>query len=102
MSKYLKLKDELANKGTGQMKVFGNSMMPIIKSGTILFYERCDKYIVGDIVFCKVRSRWIAAHRITATDTMGRYMISNNKGFENGWTKQVFGKVIYRDLDFTE
>lgn len=79
------------------MKVHGNSMLPLIKSGSTLTFEPCDDYEVGDIVFCKVRGRFIDAHKITKKDLMGgtyRYMISNNQGYDNGWTKQVYGKVV--------
>jgi len=49
--KYKKLiKDLTANK-SGTMKVFGNSMLPIIKSGAILTYGVKDEYSVDDVVF---------------------------------------------------
>jgi SOS-response transcriptional repressor LexA len=94
MNKYIRLKEELETIGTGKMKGFGNSMMPIIKSGSLLTFEKRDKYEVGDIAFCKVKGRFIDAHLITKIDAQGRYMIANNKGFENGWTNQIFGKVV--------
>jgi hypothetical protein len=34
MNKYHKLKQELDDTGKGSMKAFGNSMTPIIKSGS--------------------------------------------------------------------
>jgi len=49
---------------------------------------------IGDVVLSSVKSRWIDAHKITQIDAQGRYLIANNKGFENGWTKKVFGRVI--------
>lgn len=95
MNKYIRLKEELETKGEGKMKGFGNSMMPIIKSGSLLTFNTADEYEVGDIVFCKVKGRWIDGHLITKIDASGRFMIANNKGFENGWTTNVFGKVVH-------
>lgn len=94
MNKYLRLKGELETNGEGKMKGFGNSMMPIIKSGSLLTFKTADEYEIGDIVFCKVKGRWIDAHKITKKDANGRFMIANNHGFENGWTTQIFGKVV--------
>lgn len=94
MSKYSRLLEELEVAGEGQMKVFGNSMMPIIKSGSLLTYRKFTSYSVGDIVFCKVRGRYIDAHLITAVDGNGRYLISNNHGHDNGWTSQIYGRVV--------
>lgn len=94
MNKYLRLKEELETVGTGKMKGFGQSMMPIIKSGSLLTFKKCESYEVGDIVFCKCSGRFIDAHLITKIDAQGRYMIANNHGFENGWTTQIFGKVV--------
>ena len=84
---------ELTSKGTTQAKVFGNSMTPLIESGSLLTFERRDSYGVGDIVFCKVKGRVIDAHKITKVNSEGGYWISNNHRFDNGWTKQIFGKV---------
>jgi SOS-response transcriptional repressor LexA len=94
MNKYIRLQEELKEIGnTGKMKCFGNSMLPIIKSGSLLTFEKCEKYEIGDIVFTKVKGRMIDAHLITKIDC-GRYMIANNHGFENGWTSTIYGKVI--------
>jgi hypothetical protein len=40
MNKYKRLKIELASAGTGKMKAFGNSMLPILKSGSLLTSHR--------------------------------------------------------------
>jgi hypothetical protein len=93
-NKYERLLRELREKGVGSMKCFGSSMTPILTSGTINLYRRQDDYRIGDIVFCKVRGRWIDAHLITAKAPDGRYLISNNHGHDNGWTRAVFGRVI--------
>lgn len=94
MNKYERLIKDLETNGWGTMKVFGNSMTPLLKSGSTLAYAQFDKYEKGDIVFCKVKGRYIDAHLITAVDAEGRYLISNNHGHDNGWTKQIYGKVV--------
>jgi phage repressor protein C with HTH and peptisase S24 domain len=94
MNKYERLKQELQEKGEGKMKVFGNSMLPKIKSGALLTFKVKDKYEVDDIVFSRVKSRYIDAHQITKIDQNKGYLIANNHGYENGWTKQIFGYVI--------
>lgn len=94
MNKYHRLKQELDDTGKGSMKVFGNSMTPIIKSGSTLTFEKRESYEIGDITFCKVKGRFIDAHKITKKDPNKGYMIANNHGFENGWTKTIFGKAV--------
>ena len=94
MNKYLRLKDELETKGSGKMKGFGNSMLPILKSGSLLTFEKKESYAIGDIVFCKVNGRFIDAHKIVKADPNKGFLIANNHGWENGWTKIIYGKVI--------
>lgn len=95
MTKYERLKTELEINGTGKMKAFGSSMTPIIKSGSLLTFIKKEKYEIGDIVFCKVKGRYIDAHKVTNTDVEKGYMISNNKGHDNGWTKTIYGYVTH-------
>lgn len=97
MNKYERLKMELEDVGTGKMKCFGNSMTPILKNATLNSYVRQDEYEVGDIVFCKVKGRYIDSHLITKKSNNGKYieyLISNNHGHDNGWTKTVYGRVV--------
>lgn len=97
MNKYQRALDDLNTKGETTFKAFGNSMLPILKSGSTLTFRPFAEYEIGDIVFCKVRGRYIDAHKITKKDKLGssyRYMIANNHGWENGWTKQVYGKAV--------
>ncbi len=94
MNKYQNLQNELKTNGSGKMKVFGQSMKPKIVSGSLLTFQKCEDYEVGDIVFCKVKGRMIDAHLITKKDQNKGYLIANNHGYENGWTKRIFGKVI--------
>ena len=93
-NKYLRIKEELDTNGTGKMKCFGNSMTPILKSASLLTFQKQETYNIGDIVFCKVRGRLIDAHLITKMDKNKGYMISNNHGHDNGWTHTIYGKVI--------
>lgn len=76
------------------MKAFGNSMTPILKSGALLTFKKFTDYEIGDIVFCKVKGRFIDAHKIIKKDSNRGYLIGNNHGFQNGWTKIIYGKVI--------
>ncbi len=94
MTKYERLKKKLEETGTGKMKSYGNSMLPLLRSASTLTYERRKEYKIGDIVFCKVKGRYIDAHKITKIGQDGRYMISNNHGHDNGWTRTIYGKVI--------
>ena len=90
--KYSKAMEELDRQGYTTFKVFGNSMTPIIKSGSTLYFEKADDYGIGDVVFCRIAGRIIDAHLVTAKGLRG-WLISNNHGHDNGWTKQIYGKV---------
>ena len=94
MNKYVNIIEKLTETGTGSMKCFGNSMLPILSNPSTCTYRKQDSYKVGDIVLCKVKGRFIDAHKITKISADGKYLISNNKGRDNGWTSIVYGKVI--------
>lgn len=94
MNKFERLKHDLETKGYGSMKAYGQSMLPLLKSGSLLTFEQADVYEIGDIVFCKVRGRYIDAHKITKKDTNKGFLIANNHGYENGWTKTIYGRVV--------
>ena len=94
MNKFERLKGDLESKGEGKMKAFGNSMLPILQSGSLLTFRKQEEYAIGDIVFCKVKGKYIDAHKIIAKDQNKGYLIANNHGFQNGWSKRVFGKAI--------
>ena len=73
----------------------GNSMLPLIKSGqehklSPISWEECE---VGDIVYCKVHGRYYT-HLVLQINKDKGLFIGNNKGGTNGWTKNVYGKVI--------
>ena len=94
MNKYEWVLSALESGEDATMKVFGQSMMPIIKSASLLTFRKTDDYKVGDVVISRVKSRIIDAHQITKIDAEGRFLISNNKGRDNGWTRKIFGRVI--------
>lgn len=87
--------ERLQNGETFTTSEKGGSMVPLIKSGQehILepsTWEDCD---VDDIVYCKVKGRYFT-HLVKAKNIDKGLLIGNNKGGINGWTKQVYGKVI--------
>ncbi len=69
-------------------------MLPILKNGSLLTFAQATNYDVGDIVFCKVKGRYIDAHKVIKVEAGKGFLIANNHGFENGWTKTIYGKVI--------
>ena len=91
--RYLRAKEALSTFGTHTMKVFGQSMKPLIENGSVLTFSKTDDYQIGDVVFCKVGGRFIDAHKITKVAADGRFMISNNHGWDNGWTRTIYGRV---------
>jgi phage repressor protein C with HTH and peptisase S24 domain len=93
MTKYVKAVEDLNEGKKHTMKVFGNSMSPLIKDGSKVTFSKTDDYQIGDVVMTKVSGRWMV-HKITKIGSDNRYMISNNKGHDNGWTKNIFGRVI--------
>lgn len=78
----------------------GNSMRPRIESGalcTVAPVCASDDIQVGDVLLCRVRGR-IVFHLVTAIRD-GRYRISNNHGYINGWTTRshVYGRLVRVD-----
>ena len=70
-------------------------MVPLIKSKQehVLAPVLIEDIVPGDIVYCKVKGNWYT-HLVKAIDPLKGCLIGNNKGNINGWTKQVYGKVI--------
>lgn len=73
----------------------GNSMLPLIKSGqphllAPVLWEDCEE---KDIVYCKVKGNFYT-HLVKAKNNVKGLLIGNNKGGINGWTKQVYGRVV--------
>lgn len=73
----------------------GNSMVPLINSGQhhVISPSTWQEVLVGDIVYCKVKGRYYT-HLVKAKNEKKGCQIGNNKGGINGWTKQIYGKVI--------
>lgn len=73
----------------------GNSMVPLIYSGQkhTLAPIKLEDVNVGDIVYCKVHGRFFT-HLVKAKKEDGSVQIGNNHGHINGWTRNVYGKVI--------
>ena len=75
----------------------GNSMSPVIKSKQkhiLAPVKDWNKEVqVGDIVYCKVKGNFYT-HAVKAKHVDRGCLIGNNKGRLNGWTKQIYGKVI--------
>jgi phage repressor protein C with HTH and peptisase S24 domain len=73
----------------------GNSMVPLIHSGQnhIIEPTTIDDVEVGDIVYCKVKGR-VFTHLVKAKSPEKGCLIGNNKGGINGWTRNIYGKVI--------
>ena len=94
MNKYHRLQQVLESEGIGKMKCFGQSMVPILKSGSLLTFRKQAAYGIGDIVFCKVKGRFIDAHKIVKVHPNKGYLIANNHGYENGWTQTIFGRAV--------
>jgi len=94
MNRYERVIAALEKGQTPTMRVFGNSMLPLIKSASKLTFKATNDYQVGDVVMAHVRGRTIDAHLITKIDAQGRFMIANNRGRENGWASRIYGRVI--------
>lgn len=85
--------EKLLNGETVHFRPKGNSMLPKIQSGQLITVSPDVSNIkVGDIVFCKVNGN-IYVHLVNAINGK-RYQIANNRGKINGWTSNIYGKVI--------
>ena len=73
----------------------GNSMVPIIysKQPVKIAPIKWEDAKEGDIVYCKVHGHFYT-HLVKGINSQRGCLIGNNKGHINGWTKQVYGKVI--------
>ncbi|MEL6810454.1 MAG: phage repressor protein [Bacteroidota bacterium] len=86
---------KLMNGETIISKEPGNSMLPILHSKqpvrlVPVRWEDCEK---GDIVYCKVRGNCFT-HLVKGKNDKRGLLIGNNHGRINGWTKNVYGKVV--------
>jgi len=87
--------DKLLRGETIVSKEPGNSMLPLIKSMQPVKIEPItwDKCEIGDIVYCKVHGN-LYTYLVKAKNDKRGCLIGNNRGKINGWTKNIFGKVV--------
>ena len=87
--------ERLQNGETFTTSEKGNSMIPLIYSGQehILEPATWETVEVDDIVYCKVSGNFYT-HLVKAKNIQRGCLIGNNKGGINGWTKNIYGKVI--------
>ena len=93
MNKYERAIAALNSGKDAEMRVIGNSMLPLIKSKSVVTYRRTADYQIGDVVFAKVKGTYLT-HKVAKIDSKGRYLITNNKGYENGWVSVILARVI--------
>ena len=68
-------------------------MRPIIAHRQPVTAKSFPEYEVGDVVFCKVRGNFYT-HKVVAKNEKKGYQIANNRGRVNGWTRNVYAKII--------
>lgn len=87
--------DRLARGETVQWRPHGNSMTPRLKSGQLVTVTpaKLEDVTVGDVVFAKVKGAYFL-HLIRQVGDDGRVLIANNHGHVNGWSRQVYGKLV--------
>lgn len=87
--------EKLQNGETFVTSEKGNSMTPLIKSGQehVLAPTKIEDVQIGDIVYCKVKGKFYT-HLVRAKNPGQGVLIANNRGYVNGWTRQVYGRVI--------
>ena len=70
-------------------------MLPLIKSRQPVKIKPAtwEDVKVGDIVYCKVRGNTYT-HLVKSKNPDKGVLIGNNVGRINGWTKNVYGKII--------
>lgn len=86
--------DKLQNGETVTFCPRGHSMEPLIKDGQEVTVAplRPDMTIYpGMIVLCKVKHFYL--HKVLAVGPRG-FLIGNNKGHTNGWTRKLYGYVV--------
>ena len=70
-------------------------MLPKLKSRVLVTVRPCtlEECKVGDIVLAKVRGTHYL-HYVKAVSSQGELQIGNASNHINGWTRQVFGKLV--------
>jgi hypothetical protein len=82
---------------TVQFRPRGNSMKGRVEDGelcTVAPVTDPSMISAGDVVLCKVKGRQLV-HLVKAVQG-GRFQISNNRGFVNGWIgpHSIYGKLV--------
>jgi hypothetical protein len=87
--------DRLARGETVQWRPHGNSMTPKLKSGQLVTVApaKLEDIRVGEVVFAKVKGAFYL-HLVRQIGDDGRVLIANNHGHVNGWSRQIYGKLI--------
>lgn len=85
--------EQLAEGNTVVINPKGNSMTPLIESGDSVEIKPCkiEEIKIDDVLLCKVKGTDYL-HLVKAVDG-DRFLIGNNHGKVNGWTRTVYGKV---------
>lgn len=80
-----------------QIRPRGHSMNGKVNDGDLVTLEPvpAEKLEVGDVVLTRVNGKDYL-HLIKAKDG-GRFLIGNNKGGTNGWTRTIYGKAVQVD-----
>src|SRR5215475_11030907 len=86
--------DKLRRGETVQFRPRGNSMSGKIESGQLCTVApiNLEDVRVGDIVLCRVNGTEYL-HIVKAMQS-GRMLIGNNKGRINGWTRNIYGRLV--------
>jgi len=77
-----------------QFRPHGNSMSGRINDGDLVTVVPCnaEEVTIDDVVLCRVRG-CDYLHIVKAVRPR-QVLIGNNKGKINGWTSQVYGRVV--------
>ena len=92
MANFKILLKEIEEKGFVRVSPKGNSMKGRIKSGQEILLVKEDDYEINDAVLAKVKGKFYV-HLIKAKRPNGEFQIANNRGYVNGWTKNVYAKA---------
>lgn len=87
--------EQLKQGKTVQFRPRGSSMEPKIKSGELVTLAPASIITVkvNDVVLCRVKGRQYL-HLIKSINDVGACLIVNNKGYINGWTREIYGVLI--------
>lgn len=83
---------ELREGKTTQIRPRGRSMTGKVNDGALVTLGPVDpnNLKVGDVVLTKVKGS-VYLHLIKGVRQGGQFLIGNNKGGTNGWTKTIYG-----------